>query len=279
MIAESAKEGVERSESVLVTVSERREPQIRSLLGTAADSVHFEPTDDRYARPSTAMYGLVTFLTEQLRSGHVRIRAIGAASIGPEELPEWIRYEASVNEVLARAPLTGVCFYDRRVFTERLRPTVEWTHPRLGTKAGTASENYLEPHQVLEDLPAKNLVPGHQPDLILHHVAEARPVRIAAADLAPPGRDADVAMVVHELTSLALKTGPGSPQVRMWRQPRSLVVRVMGSPVFEDPFAGWRPPQADGNAALWIARQLADDFSVDVSGPVPAATVVFSEPV
>lgn len=279
-MAGSAKEGVDRSESVLVTVSEGREPQIRSLLGTAADSVHFQPADNRYARPWTVMYGLVTFLTEQLRAGHARVRAIGAASIGPEELPEWIRFEASVNEVLARAPLTGVCLYDRRVFTDRDRPSVEWTHPRLGSpETGTASENYLEPHQVLEHLPAKNLVPGRQPDLILHHVAEARPVRITAAALAPPGRDADVAMVVHELTALALKTGLGSPQVRIWRQPHNLVVRVIGSPVFEDPFAGWRPPQADGNPALWIARQLADDFSVDLSGPVPAATVVFSDPV
>lgn len=277
-MAGSAKEGVDRSESVLVTVTEGPERQIRSLLGTAADSVHFEPADNRYARPATAMYGLVNFLTEQLRSGHARIRSIGAVTFSPEELPEWIRYEASVNEVLAEAPLTGVCFYDRRLLPDRHRSTLEQTHPRLGTKAATASPDYLEPHRVLEHLPARNLAPGRQPDITLHHVGEARPVRTTAADLAPAGRGGDVAMAVHELTALALETGTGSPQVRMWREPHGLVVQVSGSPAFEDPFAGWRPPQEKGNPALWITRQLADDFSVDVSGPIPSATVVFSDP-
>lgn len=276
MMAEATKDGVERSESVLVAVTADREPQLRSLLGSAADSVRFQPADQRYARPSTAMYGLVTFLTEQLRSGHRRIRSIGALSIGPAELPEWIRYEASVNEVLAAAPLTGVCFYDTRTLTDRHRATVEQTHAHLGgTATGTHSENYLEPHRILENFPVKVLHPGRQPDLILHHVTEARPVRMAAADLAPPGRGTDVEMVVHELTSLALKTGPGSPQIQIWREPDSLVVRVIGSPAFDDPFAGWRPPQGEGNSALWIARQLADDFWVDACSHIPSATVVF----
>lgn len=277
LMAESVKDGVDRSESVLVTVSDGQERQIRSLLGTAADSVHFAPADHSYVRPPAAMYDLVTFLTEQLKCGHTRVRSIGAASISPAEFPEWIRYEACINEVLAAAPLTGVCLYDTRALTDDHRPTVEQTHPhRGGTATGASSENYLDPHQILKDFPARSLLPGRQPDLILHHVTEVRPVRTVAADLAPPGRGADVAMVIHELTTLALETGPGSPQVRMWREPHSLVVRVTGSPVFDDPFAGWRPPQTEGNpAALWIARQLADDFSVDPSGPIPAATMIF----
>lgn len=275
-IAASAKDGLDRSESVLVTAPEDRERHIRSLLGSVAESVRFEPAGPRYARPSSAMYALVTFLTEQLRSGRTRIRSIGAASISPEDLPEWIRYEACINEVLAAAPLTGVCFYDMRALTDRHRPAVEQTHPHLGgTAMGAASESYLDPHRILEKFPAPPLHPGRQPDLILHHVTEARPVRMAAADLAPPGRGADVEMVVHELTSLALKTGPGSPQIQIWREPDSLVVRVIGSPAFDDPFAGWRPPQAEGNSALWIARQLADDFSVDACSHIPSATVVF----
>lgn len=279
LMAESVKDGLDRSESVMVTVTEDLERQIRSLLGTAAESVRFEPADHRYARPPAAMYGLVTFLTEQLRSGHSRIRSVGAASISPADLPEWIRYEACINEVLGAAPLTGVCFYDMCALTDRHRPTVEQTHPHLGsTTVGTASETYLDPHQVLENFPAEPLHPDRQPDLILHHVTEARPVRTAAADLAPPGRGDDVEMVVHELTSLALQTGPGSPQIQIWREPRSLVVRVIGSPAFDDPFAGWRPPQAEGNPSLWIARQLADAFSVDPCRHIPAATAVFSAP-
>lgn len=271
-MAESAREGFALSESLLVAADPATRRGIESHLGTASRAVRFVDSGSLYTSPPTAVLGLLDLLsTEGSRS---RLRVLATAHLDPKMHSEWVRYEAGVNEIFAGEPLTGVCFYDTRRLPQEIVRGMEQAHHGVVPPASSSS-GYLDPRLVSETLPARMLHPGRHPDIVLDEVSEARPVRNTAADLAASGRAPEVAMVVHELTTLALTSNPGLLQVRIWREPGRLVAQLVGSEAFADPFAGLRPPEDEATAALWIASHLADDFAADPSGP--SVTVAFSD--
>lgn len=277
LMAESARDALASSEGVVITADEARRQRIMSLMGEGAGEIRFTDATARYTSPRSAMHGLVTVVAEQLRAGHARIRSIGEVRPGTDRHSEWIRYEAAINEVLAEYPLTGVCVYDTQLLSHQTRRAVEETHRYVGgTSPWGKSEHFRDPRQIMAGSLVRQIHPDREPDLLLSDVSELRPVRATAAGLAPPGRSDDSALVVHELVAMALTSTAAAPQVRIWSEPDLLAVQILSSDGFDDPFAGLRPAQpGDGNAAFWIAGQLADDLTVARIGPLWAVTVVF----
>lgn len=275
-MAESAFEGLELSEEVIITADRDRRRRIASLLGDRTHQVRFDEADSRYSTPRSAMHGLVKMLGDRRR----RVRSIGEVRPGKDRHSEWIRYEAALNEVLTGRPVTGVCFYDTRLLSDHTRASMEETHPCRGAiSPWEGSDAFRPPQDVVTDFPPRRIHPRREPDLLLTDVSELRPVRAAAADMAPPSRADDAALVVHELTAMALADASVVPEIRMWSEPDRVAVQIISaSDSFADPFAGLRPARPHGNnVALWIAGQLADDFAVARTGPVSEATVVFVE--
>lgn len=267
-------EGLAHDETLLVAANRHMQERLRSRVGDALDETILVDAEDLYRGPATAMQGLTDHLLEELRNGMTRGRAIALPCIEPETHWDWIRYEAAVNELFADFPVTGICFYEAPSLSDEVRLALEEAHPELGCPADRSAPSQ-PPRAVADRIPVRRLHPLRPPDLLFRDVTEARPVREVGTEVAPGSRAADCAMVVHELTSVAIRSGEPRPDVSLWWSPGELVVRVTGSRAFRDPFAGLRPPQLGGDAGLWIAGQLADDFSVEPSGLEPAITVRF----
>lgn len=273
-MVESIADGLNRSESVLAAIHPSDQKAVAELLGPAARAVEFADARDTYRDPSSAMRDLGAVLAG--RPSGERVRIVGCARPTVDSYPEWIRCEAAINEIFPDTAATGVCFHDHRTVAGDLRRLIEETHPYLGpTGASSPSPHYSPPRAVAASLPVRTLHPDRAPDFWCPVHSEIRPIRIVGRQLAPPGRSEDVAMVVHELVALTRLAEATSPEVRFWRDPAGLVVQVAGSRVFDDPFAGLRPPERGGGLALWMAGQLADALAVEHSAPVPALTVAF----
>jgi transcriptional regulator with XRE-family HTH domain len=152
-----AKQGVERSEPVLVVTTRPRIAQMREALGDAADGIVLADSSDWYHSPAGALAAYQAFVGEVVASGAPWVRIVGEPvwpKRAPRQTEAWIRYESLINLCMAQSAVTLICPYDRRDAPAAVLAAAEQTHPELlHDGCAQRSTTYRTPEMFLLESP------------------------------------------------------------------------------------------------------------------------------
>jgi anti-sigma regulatory factor (Ser/Thr protein kinase) len=244
------REGVERGDTTLLSVSEREQPLILEAFGDASGLTVVPPWPPGAAfKTLRANHQWITGQSEQ-SGGQMRI--VGAVPCPQDAAPwgGWVRYETAINEVYATLPVSMLCPYDRRSTPSSVLEDVKHTHPFLADPgAGPVSNaGFVEPTSFLDELAARDLDPieSEAPTLELVDELPGASRRSVAAmaenfDFDRPTIEA-LALAVGEVVTNAVVYGRPPVVLRAWALPDRFVVSVLdhGSGL-GDPFVGMLP--------------------------------------
>ncbi len=143
------REGLERSEALIVVTTSTRIALLRQELNADAEGVEFLDRDDWYTDPAPALRDLEEFVSARLSAGSPWVRYVGDPNwaADSEIAPElWTRYESLVNLVFANAPASLLCAYDIRTLAPEIVRQARLTHPHTVDANGIASNpDYADP--------------------------------------------------------------------------------------------------------------------------------------
>jgi hypothetical protein len=150
------RDGITRSEPVLVVTAERQLGLLRDALGDDARHVEFRDSAEWLRTTGGAWSGFLAFLTERFQGGASWIRILGEpvwSGRSESEVTEWIRFESMLNLLLASSPATMVCPYDARGLPDTVLTAAQCNHPEVAV-AGDVTRNpaYREPAEFLLNL-------------------------------------------------------------------------------------------------------------------------------
>lgn len=259
--------GLEGGDSAVVVCT----AESSTVLVKALDDprVQLPPQDLVYRNAVHALDAYARLL--RAAGGARRVRLVGEVPFGdgPAGWPEWQRFEALCNHVLAPYPLWSICAYDRR----RLAPEVvegAWaTHPHVvqGT-ARRVNDRYAAPADLLRGSDSRPDPVERQPPTLDTVVGpELLSVRLAVLAAALDGgrlgraRVDDFVVAVSEVVTNARVHGHPPVRLRVWAAADRLVCTVTDEgPGVDDPLLGYRPATDDPLSAsgLWLARRLVD---------------------
>lgn len=258
------REGAEAGERVIAMLAD----PIRTLVSDALGDdrgVRYLTVDRVNSRPAAALAGLRRILVEACQAGTHRVRVINEVphpGTGAS-WPQWCRYEAAVNILLAEFPLWGRCLYDVRLTPDEIVRDLLDTHPYRITPGGGTEPNrcYRGPAELVARPPASAV-----PALTLREpspkAARDAVLRLASRGALPHEQTEDMVTAVNEVTTNALLHGQPPVELRGWSEPGHITVAVSdGGPGPTDPFAGLAPRNGSGVSGgygLWLAHQLAD---------------------
>jgi anti-sigma regulatory factor (Ser/Thr protein kinase) len=269
---------------VLVCLDQVKVDAIRSRLGARAGSVTFRPSEVRYANPARAVLELSRYLERQRDEGVAHVHSIGEITLdGSDADFDWLRYEAAVNDIFADEPLRATCLYPRSLDAESQR-AIARTHPLLHEEGLTRSRHYDGAIHACAHLPAPQVAPAREPDLVLDCVTNPRDARSALDDLLTlhfrSDRDGNLALLTSELVTNAIIHGSGTATVSLWIEPSTVVLAVRDDgPGIDDPFAGLRPPSLpERGAGLWVAHHLSDRIAIERRDGVTTITARLDSP-
>lgn len=147
------REGIARSEALLVVTTRAHVELIRGDLRRDARRVEFADSADWYSSPLEALQRYRSFVDGRLEAGYKWVRIVGEpvwAGRSAAEIREWTRYESILNLSLAAAPATIVCPYDKRSLPAKVVRDAACTHPeREQVGSSAASPSYREPEDFL----------------------------------------------------------------------------------------------------------------------------------
>ncbi|NEK84805.1 sensor histidine kinase [Blastococcus saxobsidens] len=279
-------EGFRAGDLVLMSCPPATDALITSALGGRASDI---AADDRICLADTRVADGVAAMSDWLqrasaaRSG--RLRLVGQVRFGaePRYWREGMRYEAAANRMLADAPLSLLCLFDRRELPADVLSGVPATHPLLLDEEGLrSSAGFGDPQDFVRRLPVpREPVEDAGPVFSVADAPSLAALRGALRTvLAERVRDPELAEDLHfaasEIASNAFRHGARPVSARVWVSDDRVVCAIGDSgPGFDDPFTGFRPAHgADlsrGGMGLWLARKLWDH--VDVL-PRPGGVVV-----
>jgi transcriptional regulator with XRE-family HTH domain len=143
------REGLERSDALLVVTGPTNLQLVRDHLGNDAAKVELTDATGWYSSPVEALFRYRRFLEDHLDAGSKWVRIVGEpvwAGRSAAEIREWTRYESILNLSFAAAPATIVCPYDARSVPEQVVLDAGCTHPRYEQAEGhTESPAYRQP--------------------------------------------------------------------------------------------------------------------------------------
>jgi anti-sigma regulatory factor (Ser/Thr protein kinase) len=266
-------EGLRAGDLVVLTTPADTAAGILDVLGERAGPVE---TDQRIAlvglRPPDA-FGLTRKYLERAAaggSGRLRIGAHVQRTDDPLEWREGERYEAAANVVLADAPLSALCVYDRSTLPPALLAGVERTHPLLLTDGVTgANAGYLDPRVFVRRLPLpREPVESGRPVFAVDDVPTLPGLRhalgaVLAEHVADEEQRGDMHLAVSEVAANAFRHGIRPVSARVWADATRMVCTITDrGHVFDDPIAGYVPAHGPdlsrGGMGLWLARKLWD---------------------
>jgi anti-sigma regulatory factor (Ser/Thr protein kinase) len=263
----------------LVVLSVR--PEVAALVEAAlGERVGAVESDSRLsllgARGPDAFAATRRAMQRSTATGNGRIRVLGEPGLGHGTVPsrEAVRFEAAANAVLAGAPASVLCVYDRPALEEGVASQIRAVHPQLAV-GGRVVDNpeFREPAAFVRSLPAPHdPVEDATPLLAVDGatvLAELRGTLRTGLRVAVADRDLqdDLLLALSEVAANAFRHGRPPVSARMWCDGRHLVCTITDSGRgFDDPLAGFRPAHGDdlalGGMGLWLARKLWD--SVDL---------------
>lgn len=268
-------EGVDRGQYTCAVVTPEHRASIRERLGAAADEVEWMDADSFFTRPAdtcTAYHDLVE--ERGLRGGgSARVLAEGVwIGRDDDEIVEWLRFEAAVNEVFASVPLDVMCCYDRRRARGWATAVGRGAHPVELTADGfSRCGAYDSPGRLVEALqarrtltapPAEAAVFAFENDLQAVRAfvrREASSLGCAVADID------DVILVVNELASNVVEHARAPGSATIWLEGNALACEVRHANGAEVPaLAGYdRPAATAARGRGWVlVRTLADQVDI-----------------
>jgi transcriptional regulator with XRE-family HTH domain len=148
-VAPFLREGIERSEALLVVTARTRIELLREQLGADAERVEFVERESWYTDPAPALRELEEFVKAKLSAGAPWVRFVGDpdwAGTSETETGLWTRYEALVNLVFANSPTSLLCTYDTRSIAPEVARQARLTHPHtIGPEGVASSSDYANP--------------------------------------------------------------------------------------------------------------------------------------
>jgi transcriptional regulator with XRE-family HTH domain len=148
-VAPFLKEGIERSEALLVVTTSIRIELLRERLGADAERVDFVERESWYTDPAPALRDLEEFVKAKLSAGAPWVRFVGDpdwAGTSETETSLWTRYEALINLVFATSPASFLCTYDTRTIAPEVARQARATHPHtIGPGGVASSSDYANP--------------------------------------------------------------------------------------------------------------------------------------
>jgi len=174
-MARFLQQGLLANEKVLYLVNDIAPDDMREELcalgvdATASQSAfdmmeaHYKQCPDDYFSPDY-MLGLIgSYYREALQEGYAGARGTGEMSWAVEEgrttMPDLLRYEARLNDILAEHPLTAVCQYDARRFSGQVIMDILSVHPMAIVRGQLVKNPYfVPPAKFLQELEAQAAV-------------------------------------------------------------------------------------------------------------------------
>jgi hypothetical protein len=266
------REGVETGEALSVAGAPANLDALRSALGSASNEVLFADIKDRYVKPAQTLGTYLSFIEEKLDEGRPGVRIVGEVVWPDRDVDlqrEWIRYETSLNAILADVPVRLMCTYN----TERLTPpridAARATHPSvIEDGVVSANDRYAPPERMLGDLTVRLPIPARHEERRFDAGDVVGPTSFVVDQARRAGLTEDarsnVAAAVCEIV-LGAAAGAGGPLlVAVWRDDDDFICQIEESSPPRDPLAGYGPPQpgAPEDWGLWLARHLSDVLEV-----------------
>ncbi len=141
--------GVDRSEAALAVTSAAKIEALRERLGPRAKGVEFADHLDWYRSPSDALAGYGKFVKASLSGGAPWVRILGEPvwrGRSRVKRREWSRYEALLNLVFSRDPVSVLCPYDRARLDGEVIEVAHATHrDTVQREALSPSPSYSDP--------------------------------------------------------------------------------------------------------------------------------------
>ena len=261
------REGVRRSEPVLVAVDADKIARLKEALGDDARGVRFAEMRALGTNPGCIIPAWRQFVVDHADHG-VPMRGVGEPiwpGRSPDELEECHRHEALLNTAFDDGPAwTLVCPYDTSALPAEVVEHARCTHPLVGhngssADSGTYRELYADPLD--GELPEPSAGTDDL-EFTLDDLGSVRGRVMAWGQAAGLGsmRASDLVLAVNELVANSVRHGGGRGLLRSWREPGRLVCEVRDSGRIEDPLVGRGLPldEAAGSRGLWLVNQLCD---------------------
>lgn len=261
------RDGLERSEAVLVVVGEKKIERLRAELGGGADRVVFEDMAGVGRNPGRIIAAWDDFVARDAPADRGR-RGVGEPIWAGRTRAEVV--ECHTNEVLLNRSFTGsgrfwlLCPYDVSTLEPGVVDEARCTHPHVSDDEGhrpspayrdDAERRLTDPLPPPSD-PVTELRFG-QPTL--------RTLRMFVGDRAracgfPPDRAEEVVLGVDEIASNSIVHGGGRGVLRTWNDGDDLVFEVRDNGSIAEPLVGRRRPRPERESGygLWLANQLCD---------------------
>lgn len=275
--------GLERGETVLVHTAHR--PITALLQALFSGEPGFLVLDEQVQRRPVA---LLDTCRRMLDRSAPAVRIFGHVDLdGALPWPEWVRYEAALEDAFARSPLRALCAFPLRgsgdEHPNELLGALRGAHQRLVSPAGAVpNQEYAAPAELVTRpgcAPRPDPLQARAPALDLAPVEDPQALRldlypVAIATHIARERVDDLVSAVEEVVCNALRHGRPPVRVRVWPSAYKLVVSVtdQGDGI-ADPLLGYVRRRGDGGGAtpglgLWGARQLCDtvDYARDGDG-------------
>ena len=266
---------------------------VEALLAAVPDAprVHgfAEPGAGRYPGRELHRFGQLLRSFDDVGS---RVRIVNQMpAMTADRWPEWRRYEAAANVVLAPYRSWGTCAYDSGRLAPGMLADLMASHTHVQSAAGRRrSERYADldrhVHGYLDRAP--HPAEGREPSLALADPSAAsarRAVRGLASEFGLTGDATEAAVLAaSETVTNGLLHGRAPVLLRAWADAGRVTVAVSDAGAGPHPLVGLVPAALDGPSGrgMWMLHQLLADvhhrtgrdgytvtFSVDSAGPSP----------
>ena len=250
---------------------------LRRELGEQATAVTSDPRMTLLgSRAPDALTVCSQYLERAVSEGSGRLRFLAEVDFGtePADWREGQRFESVFNRVVAGAPVSGICVYDRRRLPAPVVASAEATHPLMVSGAAwSASPGFEDPGTYIPSLPlprepAEDGEPVYAVDDAPTLAGLRAQLRAVLASLVPD-RDlhGDLHLAVSEIAANAFRHGVRPVSARVWAEGDRLIclIRDRGTS-YSDAFSGFTPAHgpdlSTGGMGLWLARKLWDHVDV-----------------
>ncbi len=257
--------GYEADEPVMVAVPGAKIPLLREALNGHTEGVRFVDMNRLGQNP-----GRIIPEVREWVAGHGshRCRFIGEP-IWPgrsqDETIEATRHEALINLAFSRLDVHILCPYDTHGLERTVVADAERTHPHLicGHQR-RRSDCFANPLDIWRASDWCLAEPGEVAGTIAvtDDLALIRSFVSSHAGEAGLGRRrlADLVLAVNEAATNALLHGRPPAQLRIWRDPDSVVCEISDEGQLDDPLAGRQRPGPDwpSGRGVWLINQMCD---------------------
>jgi anti-sigma regulatory factor (Ser/Thr protein kinase) len=228
------------------------------------------------ARAPDALTMCSRYLERAVAEGSGRLRVVAEVDFGdePADWREGQRFESVYNRLMAGAPVSALCLYDRRRLPAPVIASAAATHPQL--VSGTAwrgSGAFQDPRTYVPSLPLpREPVEDGEPVFAVDDAPTLAGLRhslgAVIASLVPDrDQQGDLHLAASEIAANAFRHGVRPVSARVWAEGNRLVCLISDrGTTYHDPFSGFAPAHGSdlslGGMGLWLARKLWDHVDV-----------------